>query len=127
MTGLQPRRLEAITLVGIGGFAGANLRYLVELLVPATLVATALINILGSAALGFIFYESRFSGGLSASGRRVLATGLLSSFTTYSTFVVDAVLAEPLIGAGYVAGSYALGFLGVLVGREVALLAGGER
>jgi len=126
MTGRDMPRLEPIVLVGIGGFVGANLRYFVELLVPATLVATALVNILGSAALGFVVYESQFAGRISAPSRRVLATGLLSSFTTYSTFVVDAVLAEPLVGAGYVTGSYALGFLGVVLGREVARLTGGE-
>jgi len=119
-------RLEPILLVGIGGFAGSNLRYFVELFVPATLVATAVVNILGSFALGFIFYENRISGQISASTRRVLATGLLSSFTTYSTFVVDAVLAGPVVGAGYVAGSYGLGFLGVVVGRAVARLVGGD-
>jgi CrcB protein len=120
-------RLEPLLLVGIGGFVGANLRYLVELLVPTTLGATALVNVLGSLALGVVFYEGQFAGRLSGSGRRVLATGVLSSFTTYSTFVVETVVATPMVGAGYVAGSYALGFFGVLVGRAIAGLAGGER
>lgn len=117
-------RLEPILLVGIGGFAGANLRYLVELLVPGTLVATAAVNVLGSFALAVIFYETQFAGRLSKPTRHVLATGFLSSFTTYSTFVVDAVTAEPRVAVIYVAGSYALGFLGVLAGRSLAQLGG---
>jgi CrcB protein len=120
-------RLEPLLLVGIGGFVGANLRYMVELLVPATLGATALVNVVGSLALGIIVYEGQFTGRLSGSGRDVLATGLLSSFTTYSTFVVDAVVATPVVGALYVAGSYALGFCAVFLGRAIAGLAGGEQ
>lgn len=125
MTTTRLGRAEAILGVAIGGFVGANLRYLVEVLVPATLVATAIVNVVGSFALALIVYEAEFSGRLTAASRRVLATGLLSSFTTYSTFVVDALTATPAIGASYVVGSYALGFVGVLAGR--ALVQGGER
>ncbi len=126
MAGRRLARLEAVLGVGIGGFVGANLRYLVDVLVPTTLVATAIVNIVGSFALGLIVYEAEFTGRLTATSRRVLATGMLSSFTTYSTFVVDALTATPVLGAGYVLGSYALGFVGVLGGRALAR-AGGER
>lgn len=126
MAGTRLARLEAVLGVGIGGFVGANLRYLVEVLVPTTLVATAIVNVLGSFALGLIVYEAEFTGRLTATSRRVLATGVLSSFTTYSTFVVDALTATPALGVGYVFGSYALGFLGVLGGRAL-VRAGGEQ
>ncbi|WP_436902107.1 fluoride efflux transporter FluC [Halovenus halobia] len=126
MAGTRLARLEAVLGVGIGGFVGANLRYLVDVLVPTTLVATAIVNVLGSFALGLIVYEAEFTGRLTATSRRVLATGVLSSFTTYSTFVVDALTATPALGVGYVFGSYALGFLGVLGGRAL-VRAGGEQ
>lgn len=120
--------LEAVLIVGIGGFAGSNLRYLVESLVPATLVATATVNVVGCLALGFFFYEKQFSGTISESGRTVLATGFIASFTTYSTFVIDAVTTTPAVGLAYAGGSYLLGFLGVLAGRAVAAaVVGGER
>jgi CrcB protein len=125
MTGTRLGRAEAVLGVAIGGFVGANLRYLVEIVVPSSLVATAIVNVVGSFALALIVYEAEFSGRLTAASRRVLATGLLSSFTTYSTFVVDALTATPALGAGYVVGSYALGFVGVLGGRALAR-AGGE-
>lgn len=126
MTATRFGRVEAVLGVAVGGFVGANLRYLVEVVVPATLLATAIVNVVGSFALALIVYEAEFSRGLTATSRRVLATGLLSSFTTYSTFVVDALTASPAVGAGYVVGSYALGFLGVVGGRALAR-AGGER
>lgn len=112
--------LEAILVVGIGGFAGSNLRYFVDLSLPNSLVATALVNVLGSLALGFLIYESRLTGAISETSRTLIATGFIASFTTYSTFVVDALTTTPALAVGYIIGSYALGFGAVLVGREAA-------
>lgn len=112
--------LETILIVGIGGFAGSNLRYFVELVVPSTLTATLTVNVLGCLALGFFLYEDLYGDTISQSGRTVLATGFIASFTTYSTFIIDAISTTPLLAIGYVAGSYALGFTAVLVGRESA-------
>lgn len=112
--------LEAVLIVGIGGFAGSNLRYFVETVVPTSMTATAIVNVLGSFALGFLLYEKIFSNTISQRSRTILATGFLASFTTYSTFVIDAIRAEPALALGYVLGSYALGFGAVVVGREGA-------
>jgi CrcB protein len=114
--------LEAVLIVGVGGFAGSNLRYFVELLVPVTPVATVTVNVLGCFALGFFLYEDIYGGTITKPSRTVLATGFISSFTTYSTFVVDAVTSEPAAGIAYVGISYAVGFGSVLVGRELARL-----
>lgn len=113
-------QLEGILVVGIGGFAGSNFRYAVELFVPSSLAATALVNVLGSLALGFFIYESRLTGTISETSRTLIATGFIASFTTYSTFVVDALTTTPALAVGYIIGSYALGFGAVLVGREAA-------
>lgn len=112
--------LETILIVGIGGFAGSNLRYFVELTVPSTLAATLTVNVLGCLALGFFLYEDIYGGTISEAGRSILATGFIASFTTYSTFIIDAMRTAPVLAVGYVAGSYALGFTAVLVGREGA-------
>lgn len=112
--------LEAILVVGIGGFAGSNLRYFVAVAVPNTLIATATVNTLGCVALGFFLYEKRFGGTISQPSRTLMATGFIASFTTYSTFIIDAITTAPIIAMGYVLGSYALGFGAVLVGREGA-------
>ncbi len=103
-------------LVAVGGFAGAVLRYLTGLTVSSSLVATATVNVAGCLALGVVSSLDR-DGGLSPATRAALATGFLGSFTTYSTFVVDALESRPPVAAGYLAGSYALGFGAVLAGR----------
>jgi len=113
-------RLEVLALVAIGGFAGSNLRYLASLFVPG-IGGTLLVNVLGSFALGFLLYEAIHSDILSGRSRLLLGSGFLSSFTTYSTFVVETVQSAPLVAVGYVAASYALGFGAVLAGRSAAL------
>lgn len=118
--------LERLVLVAVGGFVGSNLRYLVGLLAPG-IPGTLLVNALGSALLGVLLYAGRYAGTLSPETRTVLATGLLASFTTYSTFALETVQAAgPAWMAANVVASYALGFAGVLAGRALARrLAGG--
>lgn len=111
--------LEATALVAIGGFAGSNLRYLVGLLVPG-MGGTLVVNALGSALLGVLLYAGLYAGTLSGETRTVLATGFLASFTTYSTFALEAATAEPAWLIAHVLASYALGFAGVLAGRGLA-------
>ncbi len=110
-------KLEPFLLVGIGGFAGANLRYALDLIVPGVAIGTFLVNVLGSYALGVLVYDSLNSPAIAENSRLVFGTGFLSSFTTYSTFVLDTILVDPLIAVGYVFGSYIVGFLAVVAGR----------
>lgn len=112
--------LEVLALVAIGGFAGSNLRYFASGLAPG-IEGTLLVNALGSFALGFVLYEAAHSDLLAGRTRLVLGSGFLSSFTTYSTFVVETVQSAPLVAVGYVVASYALGFAAVLAGRALAL------
>ncbi|ERH04045.1 MAG: integral membrane protein possibly involved in chromosome condensation [Halorubrum sp. J07HR59] len=46
--------VEALVVVGIGGFAGSNLRYFVDLTVPNSLAATLTVNVIGCFALGLL-------------------------------------------------------------------------
>ena len=108
--------IETIVLIGIGGFAGSNLRYFVGSLVPG-LQGTLVVNALGSFALGFLLYEAMHLGVIADETRLAAATGFLSSFTTYSTFAVQTVL-TPEWAVANVLASYALGFGGVLVARQ---------
>jgi len=118
--------VETIVLIGIGGFAGSNLRYFVGSLLPG-LQGTLVVNALGSFALGFLLYEAMHLGVLAEETKLAATTGFLSSFTTYSTFAVQTAL-TPEWAVANVAASYALGFGGVLVARQaVALLDGGEQ
>lgn len=119
-------RLETIALIGIGGFAGSNLRYFVGELLPG-LPGTLIANAIGSFVLGFILYEAMHSGLLADQTHWVAATGFLSSFTTYSTFALQTSLVSPFWMLGNVLANYALGIGGVLLGRSVARRMGGAR
>jgi CrcB protein len=117
------RTVEVVCLVAVGGFAGANLRHLLSLFVPG-LGGTFAANVLGCLALGFLTYEAELVGVLAEETSIVVGTGFLSSFTTYSTFALEAVRSPTLVGAGYVVASYVSGFAAVLVGRRLARLLG---
>ncbi len=112
--------LESLALIAVGGVLGANARYLVGLLVTG-LGGTFVANVSGCFLLGVLVYEERYTGLLAEQSRLLFGTGFLSSFTTYSTFALEASLAAPLVGLVYVLASYLAGFLAVLGGRLVAV------
>jgi CrcB protein len=112
--------VESTVLIALGGFAGANVRYAADLVLPAQ-SATLAANVVGSALLGFVLYEEALVGAFSRQLRVALGTGFLSSLTTYSTFAVQTATAAPTVAALIVVGNYALGFLGVVLGRWTAL------
>lgn len=113
------RLLEVVVLVAVGGFAGANLRHFLAVVVPG-LGGTFTANVLGCLALGFLAYEAELVGVLAEETWYVAATGFLSSFTTYSTFALETVQATPVLGVLNVAATYAVGFAAVLLGRGAA-------
>ena len=112
-------RIESLVLIAIGGFAGSNLRYFTALVVPG-LQGTLAVNALGSFALGFIVYETLYAGRLATETRTVVSTGFLSSFTTYSTFILQSAQAPPLWLIANIVMNYTLGFTGVLLGRSLS-------
>jgi CrcB protein len=112
--------LETVVLVAMGGALGANVRYVVGVVVPG-LGGTFLANVVGCFLLGFIVYEAEYTSIISHRSRLVFGTGFLSSLTTYSTFAVETALASPALGVANVVGNYAVGFAAVLVGRATAV------
>jgi CrcB protein len=114
------RTLVVVALVGVGGFAGANLRYAVSLVVPG-LGGTFLVNSLGCLALGVLLYRANLAGMLSEETGFVVVTGFLSSFTTYSTFALETVQSATPVAIAYVVATYACGVVAVLVGGRVAV------
>ncbi len=111
--------LETVLLIAMGGFLGANSRHLIAVSTPG-LWGTFIANALGSFLLGFVLYEAMYTGLLADETRLVLATGFLSSFTTYSTFALETVQTTPLLGLLNVTGNYAFGFTGVVLGGSLA-------
>ena len=100
-------------VVGVGGFLGAVLRYLLCLL-PLKAgngfpFATLAVNILGAFLIGFITAESVKLGGGNEKTLLFLRTGLCGGFTTFSTFSLEVSElfrgGSPLVGIAYIAAS----------------------
>lgn len=90
--------------IGIGGFIGAVLRaYVYFNLNNKTILgfslATLLVNLLGSFIMGVLFAYFYFNTNINADIKKLLTTGLLGAFTTYSTFAIETVV---LLQAGNV-------------------------
>lgn len=126
-TYLQPR---LVGLVVLGGTAGTAVRDLLEtaFATPAGAVPwiTLAINVSGAFVLGFLLEGLALAGG---GGRRrtaqlMLGTGLLGGYTTYSTFVLEAITlgrdGSLLVGVGYAAGSVAAGFAAAFLAMGIA-------
>lgn len=117
-------RLETLASIAAGGFLGSIARYGVATLVSGP-AGTFLVNVTGSAVLGFVFYVAATTDRIPERARLVVTVGFLSSYTTYSTFALETVEVDPIVGVANVIGSYACGFSAVLLGRRIAL--GGGR
>lgn len=79
------------------------------------LVTTLVVNAVGSAALAVLLYTN--TPDLSSDWQLLLGTGVLASFTTYSTFIADVVSVSPILGLTYILGSYTTGVGGVLLAK----------
>jgi CrcB protein len=84
--------MNKILLVGLGGFIGAILRYLLGGLVQnlshsiAFPYGTLVVNMTGCFLMGICYHLVEIQVGMTAEMRLLLMVGLLGSFTTYSTF-----------------------------------------
>jgi fluoride exporter len=78
-------------MVGLGGAIGSILRYAFSIFVVSKSfpVATILVNILGSFAIGAIFALSNKDENFLLNWRVFLATGLCGGFTTFSAFSIE--------------------------------------
>jgi len=84
-----------VLLVGLGGFVGSSLRYLVSGLVhratPMTgfPLGTLAVNLAGCLAIGFLGGLGELRQMLGPSERLFLLIGVLGGFTTFSTFAYE--------------------------------------
>jgi len=91
--------MDSLLFVGIGGFIGANARYLMTLWVNALFVprwgaypfGTLVVNVLGSFGLALfgVWFGSRI--GLSPNVRLLVGTGFFGAFTTFSTYANESI------------------------------------
>ncbi|MGH2384356.1 MAG: fluoride efflux transporter CrcB [Candidatus Limnocylindria bacterium] len=122
----------ALLLIGLGGFAGAAVRYLVDLRIAAATGGgfpwgTLTINLSGSFAIGLLFALVTERAALPADWRGPLMIGFLGSYTTFSTLTLESwrMIEDGawLAAGGNLLGSLALGMVavigGVAVGRAI--------
>jgi fluoride exporter len=126
------RRAQGVIVLalGCGGVIGAIARYSVSLAFPVASDGipwnTLLINLSGSALLGFllILMIEQFPRGRLV--RPVIGTGVIGAYTTFSTFSVEAILLvrgdDYATALAYVALSVVAGLIAVWVGMIVARL-----
>ena len=129
----RARRAEVVIVIALafGGVLGAVSRYAISLALPTETAGfpwgTFLINVSGSAALGFILVLviEHFPRGRLV--RPVIGTGFLGAYTTFSTFTVEAIdlvrAGHPETALAYVAGSVLAGLVAVWTGMKSARVA----
>ena len=119
--------MKEMLWIGVGGFAGANARYLLGTWIAERLGAgfpygTFVINITGSFALGLLV--ALIEGhGLSPVVRLSLAIGFLGAYTTFSTFTFETLRlienGNALLALTNAVGSLVVGLLAGLLGMVV--------
>jgi CrcB protein len=128
----MPTPLAAVPAVALGGAVGGCARYGVDLLLPSGSAefpqATFAVNVTGSFLLALLLVLVLEVWPPTRHVRPFFAVGLLGSFTTFSTWMVelDQMLADgaSLLAVSYLAASVLAGatatVLGLLLGRRVA-------
>ncbi len=109
----------SLSYVAIGGAIGSVLRYLMVAGIGAP-VATLLVNVAGSFAMGVLFILLASRTSLSP----LLMTGVLGGFTTFSAFSLDALKlwegGQSLQAMLYVLASVILSLVAVALGAALA-------
>lgn len=122
--------LVQVLLVGLGGFFGSGLRFLVgnwaQRAAPISSFPYGIlaVNVLGCLAIGFLGGLSETRQFFGTSQRLFLFTGVLGGFTTFSTFAYDTLHltlgSEPLKAILNVSVSVALGLGAAWLGFALA-------
>lgn len=88
-------KLSRIILVGLGGFFGAALRYIISSATAKYFgdfpVGTLIVNILGGFLMGFLMEASTSLWTVSPNTRVFLTTGIMGGLTTFSTFSYETI------------------------------------
>jgi CrcB protein len=114
-----------LVLIGLGGFAGAVTRYLVDGLVSDRTGGsfpwgTLVVNLTGSFILGLLFALTTERAILPPEIRGPVLIGFIGAYTTFSTFMLETWrLAESgasVLALANIAGSTLLGIIAVVAG-----------
>jgi CrcB protein len=122
--------MEKILYVGIGGFLGAALRYLISTHAPRVFgshlpYGTLIVNVIGGLLIGVIMQLCITTDLISPNMKLFLTTGIMGGLTTFSTFSYETI---DLLGTGkYTLGivntclNLFLSFGGVVAGKWIAM------
>ena len=124
--------MREIVIVGIGGFIGAILRYVLSSMIQndssSFPMGTLLVNFLGTLLLGMVVYSAEMFDFISQDIRLFLTIGVLGAFTTMSTFGLESFTmfedGNYLMLGLYLAGTILLVFLGMFVAKSSVDLIG---
>jgi CrcB protein len=115
--------------IGLGGFCGANLRYMVQTWSAdrwgsSFPYGTLIANVTGILILGFIVTLATQRVALSPNWRLFLTVGLLGGYTTFSSFTVETLnmmeTGRWTASGVYLVGSVLLGLAGAYLGIVLA-------
>ena len=117
-----------VFLVGVGGFIGSVLRYLLSGLVQEWRddfpVGTLAVNVIGCLFIGLISQLAEARGAFPPGARAFLVIGVLGGFTTFSSFGNETMNlwrdGERLLGFLNIAAQLLLGLGAVWLGRVLA-------
>ena len=116
--------MKTFILVGIGGFIGSYLRYVISVQIQQKLLSsfpfgTFTVNIVGCFIIGVLYaLSTRYN--LAPEYRLLLATGFCGGFTTFSSFSIEGIVllqdAQFLYGFLYAGLSLIVGFFAAWLG-----------
>lgn len=121
--------MQKLIYVGIGGFIGASLRYLISTNSPKFFgtqlpYGTLIVNVLGGILIGLVMELSLVTDLISPNLRLFLTTGIMGGLTTFSTFSYETISlfsdGRYIVGALNTCLNLFLSFGGVLFGKFIA-------
>jgi len=126
--------MQNILLVGLGGFCGSILRYLLGGFVQGLFKSSAFpwgtlgVNTAGCLLIGLVGGLADNGGILPPAARVFILIGLLGGFTTFSSFSYESLALlrdrEILLAAAYVSGHLILGLGAAFIGYVITTMRG---
>ena len=120
--------MQKVICVGIGGFIGASMRYLIsiqssKLLNSSIPLGTLIANVLGGFLIGVIMEISMSTDLISPNLKLFLTTGIMGGLTTFSTFSYETISllsdGKYLLGIGNIFVNLILSLGGVVLGTSI--------